>query len=179
MKPTPDMQAERQKLFDSWTGEHAAILERTARAFALPGDRDDLLQELLLAVWKAAPAYRGGSSVATFLYRVTHNAALTWSRGRKIRRERDERFASEAEHSATTPATNDSKLEEEAQLRQLYDEIRRLDPVDRSLVLLSLDGLSYDSISTVHGMTVSNVGVRLNRARQTLAAKLNPTGGRR
>jgi RNA polymerase sigma-70 factor (ECF subfamily) len=57
-------------------------------------------------------------------------------------------------------------------LERLYAEIRKLPPLDRSLVLLSLDGVSYADMARIHGLGESNVGVRLNRAKQQLAKAL-------
>ena len=74
---TPD---EHNSCFDAWLSEHAAMLYRVTNGFAAGADRHDLMQELLLALWHAIPAFRGGSRVSTFIYRVAHNAALTWKR---------------------------------------------------------------------------------------------------
>jgi RNA polymerase sigma factor (sigma-70 family) len=157
--------AERTRCFEAWLVEHGAILERTARGFAAAADRDDLSQELLLAVWKAVPAFRAGARVSTFLYRVAHNAALTWSRGRRRRGARE----APLELAAVLPAAPSS---DEERLARLYAAIQTLPPLDRSLVLLSLDDLSYAEMATLHGLTPSNVGARLTRARQALAANL-------
>jgi len=59
-----------------------------------------------------------------------------------------------------------------ALLERVYVEIRLMPPVDRSLMLLSLDGLSYRDMATIHGLSESNVGVRLNRIRQKLTLNL-------
>lgn len=162
---------EQERRFTDWVRDHAAILERTARGFAPPADRDDLMQELLLAVWKALPAFRGECQASTFLYRVTHNAALTWKRARRG----DDRleclepiFASPAREPAAPPAPADDR----ERLELLYAGIRRLPPLDRSLLLLSLDGIGYGEIATLHGLTPTNVGARLTRARQRLAHDL-------
>ena len=87
MNPT-----EQQERFERWTREHAAILHHVANGFAEGADRQDLMQELLLAVWKAIPAFRGESQVTSFLFRVTHNTALTWRRTRHNYQRRVERF---------------------------------------------------------------------------------------
>ena len=57
-------------------------------------------------------------------------------------------------------------------LELLYAAIRSLEPLDRSLVLLQLDGVSYAQIAEIHGLSESNVGVRLNRLKHKLTAKL-------
>lgn len=163
---------ERERRFTDWVRDHGAILDRTARGFAPPADRDDLMQELLLALWKALPAFRGESSPATFLYRVSHNAALTWKRGRRG----DERLES-LEPAPGTPALEPTapaapSPADRERLELLYAGIRRLPPLDRSLLLLSLDGVGYGEIGTLHGLTTTNVGARLTRARQRLALDL-------
>lgn len=172
--------AERERVFADWMAGHGAIVVRTARAFARGpqgskgsdrADRDDLEQEILLAIWRAIPAFRGGSSVATFLYRVAHNAALTWKRAERGRSARDQRLADELAHGASATYRDDG-AEELRQIERLYAAIRELPPVDRSLLLLSLDGVAYAEMAAIHGITANHVGVRLTRARQTLATRL-------
>ncbi len=57
-------------------------------------------------------------------------------------------------------------------LSQVYDAIRQLCKTDCSIVLMYLDGLSYDQMADVLGISKSNVGVRLNRAKKKLAQLL-------
>lgn len=123
------------------------------------------MQELLLAVWKAVPAFRNSSKPSTFIYRVSHNAALTWKRTRRNYLRKVGEFESLASTDLSNPATDPSA----ALLEKVYVEIRKLPPLDRSLMLLSLDGLSYREMAAIHGLSESNVGVRLNRAKQQLA----------
>jgi RNA polymerase sigma-70 factor (ECF subfamily) len=153
----------RLERFHEWSAAHAAIVERAARAFARGADRDDLRQELLLAIWRAIPAFRGDARPSTFLYRVVHNAALLWRRGRRADADSLETIAEPA-----APATDG----DERRLAALYAAIRRLPPVDRSLVLLSLDGVAYAEMATIHGLTPNAVGARLSRARDRLASEL-------
>ena len=162
MKPT-----EQQAIFDTWLRDHAAILHHVANGFATGADRHDLMQELMLALWRAVPAFRAASRPSTFIFRVTHNAALTWKRAERGYRRRLDSFQelqpADIPEDADSPSTTDS-------LELLYGAIRRLEPLDRSLVLLQLDGVSYAQIAEIHGLSESNVGVRLNRLRQKLTA---------
>jgi RNA polymerase sigma-70 factor (ECF subfamily) len=154
--------------FDAWLQEHAGILHRVANGFATGPDRDDLMQEMLLALWRAVPAFAGQSKVSTFVYRVAHNAALTWYRGKATYRRRVEAFEAEPRRD---PDQDIASRTDEA-LRLLYAQIRGLPPVDRSLILLQLDGVSYAAIAEIHGLTENHVGVRLSRIRQKLADAL-------
>ncbi|HYD82514.1 MAG TPA: RNA polymerase sigma factor, partial [Opitutus sp.] len=129
---------------------------------------------LLLAMWRAVPAFRGGAQASTFVYRVAHNAALTWRRSQKNYAARLERFAplASAELSdAAGAGANDTTREREA-LEHVYAAIRELPLLDRSLILLHLDGVSYAEIAEIHGLTESNVGARLTRLKQKLTTAL-------
>ncbi len=159
---------EHQLRFEEWLAAHGAILHHVAHGFADGADRQDLMQELLLALWKAIPAFRHGSHPSTFIYRVSHNAALTWKRTLRNYRQRLERFQAEPAPASSGAASDD----ERHRLDCLYAAIRSLPPLDRSLVLLSLDGVSYAEMAHIHGLSESNVGVRLNRARRQLSESM-------
>jgi RNA polymerase sigma factor (sigma-70 family) len=159
---------EQQQRFAEWIRDHSAILHHAVNGFAAGDDRNDLLQEVLLAVWKSIPAFRGQAKPATYLYRVSHNAAFLWLRTQKNYHRRIETFASFAQCEFTSET--DSLVDE--QLAKLYSAIHSLKPVDRSLILLSLDGLSYREIAEVLGLSESNVGVKLNRIKSQLSQTL-------
>ena len=162
---------EHNAAFERWLGEHAGVLHHVANGFAEGADRHDLMQELLLAVWRAVPAFRNGAQPSTFIYRVAHNAALTWKRTQRNYQKRVERFGELSSADVPPPATHESGREQEA-LGLLYTRIRELPLVDRSLILLHLDGVSYAEIAALHGLSESNVGVRLIRLRQKLSAAM-------
>lgn len=160
--------ADQQQRFADWMRAHSAILHHVVNGFAAGDDRSDLLQEVLLAVWKSIPAFRGQAKPTTYLYRVSHNAALLWIRTEKNYRRRVEQFSAESPQSFSS--VPDSLTDE--RLAKLYTAIRQLKPVDRSLMLLSLDGLSYREMAEVLGLSESNVGVKINRIKTQLAQTL-------
>ena len=158
-------EAGRDEVFKAWMEAHLGVLHRISRAFAVGADQHDLMQELMLAVWRAAPMFRGESAESTFIFRVAHNAALTWRRR-------------ESAHVRRMSDANRRELEtrvhgddgEEALLTRLYAAIHTLAPLDRSLMLLSLEGLPYAQIGEIHGLSETNVGARLSRTRKKLAS---------
>jgi RNA polymerase sigma factor (sigma-70 family) len=158
--------------FADWLAPHLGALRRISRAFAEPADQHDLMQELMLAVWSAQPRFQDRSAAATFVYRVAHNAALTWKRGETRRRRRREgievEMALRVEHDRAEP--------EAGLLERLYAAIRTLPPVDRSLILLSLDGVAYGEIAQLHGLSETNVGARLTRIRARLSTLVKDDG---
>lgn len=161
---------EQHACFDRWMADHPGILHRVANAFAEGADRSDLLQELMLAVWKAIPAFRGEAQASTYMYRVAHHAALSWKRGRTTYRKQVDRFEALAADDAVSgrpSAAGDQEV-----LRLLYAEIRQLPPLDRSLILLHFDEVPYAEIAAVLGLSETNVGARLSRTKQRLVATL-------
>ena len=152
---------EQTRLFHQCLGEHLGILRHVARGFAAGPDQEDLMQEIMLALWHALPAFRGEASRTTFIYRVAQNTALTWRRS--VRHRHLDEELDESRHAAAPP---EQRLERG---ESLYRAIRRLPVADRSLILLQLDELGYREIAGITGLSESNVGVRLNRIRRRLA----------
>lgn len=145
------------------------IFLKTAHGFtASAADRDDLVQEMLISAWQALPSYDAGAcKLSTFLYRVAHNRALNWQRSRSRYHQKIQRFA-DYPHLALDAGDAAAR---EQQLAQLYALIRRLPPLDRTLIMLQLDQLSHREIAEVTGLTESNVGVRLHRIKQSLSTQ--------
>lgn len=155
-----------EALFAAIQREHPGLIGRIVHAFApAVGDRDDLCQEILIALWEALPQFDDRSKLSTYVYRVALNCALNWQRSRRRYREKLESFA----RLPAAPAAAESP-ETHARLQWLYARINELPPVDRSLILLSLDRIDYDTIAEITGLSVANVGVRLHRIKQRLAA---------
>jgi RNA polymerase sigma-70 factor (ECF subfamily) len=159
---------EQQRIFDDWLAEHRGLFFKVVRAYAFnPHDQEDLFQEIATQVWNSVPKFRGDSKVTTWIYRVALYSAMAWSK--KERKHRDQHQTINGhEHTLLQP----SKIKN-SRLDWLYDQISRLDEVDRSLTLMMLDGYSYKEISATLGITESNVGVKLNRIKKRLTEKSN------
>lgn len=156
----------REVLFKQAVDDHVGILLKTAHGFADgAADQDDLLQEILLAIWQALPGYNGHCRLSTFLYRVAHNRALNWLRSR-TRYHRKLEYFSQLPHLVLESRDNE---EQQQKLEWLYALIRQLPPSDRTLLMLQLDGLSHREIADVTGLSDTNVGVRLHRIKQWLS----------
>jgi RNA polymerase sigma-70 factor (ECF subfamily) len=138
--------------------EFARPMRRLCGAYAdRTVDREDLFQEIFLAVWRALPAFRGDASARTWLYRIAHNVALTWQ-ARKRRRDSQERPLAE----------DNSQAEMDLRRLELKRAVAGMPPGDRTLVLLWLEGLSAAEIEDVTGIRAATVAVRLSRIRRAL-----------
>lgn len=160
-------------LFLNWLDAHGAAVMKVARAYTLSSeDCQDLAQEILLQAWRSLPTFEGKANPATWFYRVALHTALNWQRKDKPRRRRQQPLL---EVQALTPDTIDSALQAQQReiVEQLYAAIQQLPKADAALVLLYLDDLSYREMAEVLGISESNVGVKLNRAKKALSDLMN------
>jgi RNA polymerase sigma-70 factor, ECF subfamily len=132
-----------------------------------PGRREDLFQEIALGVWQALPRFRGDSSERTWLYRIAHNIAIS---ALESRRRRDIRELPMPDSVERMGGWNDPDrgLVVEEQRQAVLAAIQELAPVDRQLIVLHLEGLSYQEIEEVSGLSESAIASRLSRIRDRL-----------
>lgn len=126
---------------------------------------DDLFQEVLINMWKGYADFQQKSSVRTWIWRVAFNTCISLERKKKKKKS----VPLEIDIDLYKDKDDDSR-----QIQQLYDRIHQLKPFDRAIVLLWLEGISYDEIAAIVGLTVKNVSVRLYRIKEELKKMSNP-----
>lgn len=130
-----------------------------------PQEVDDLFQEVLINLWRGFDHFEGRSEVRTWIWRVSLNTCITADRQRRRRR------AVPLEGSLNLYSDDDT---ESRQIRQLHARIRHLQPFDRAIVLLWLEGISYQEIGSIVGISAKHVSVRLYRIKEALKQMSNP-----
>lgn len=120
----------------------------------------DLFQDILVNMWNGFDSFRKESSPKTWVYRIALNACISADRKKKRRGEK-------VALSVDINPYEDTD-EKALQVQQLYKRINRLGLVDRSIVLLWLEALSYEEIGEIVGMSAKNVSVKLVRIREQL-----------
>jgi len=159
----------RQGAFDTLLRDHAGLLSRIAASYETdPSLRDDLLQDMALALWKALPAWRGEASMKTFVARVAHNRGASHVIGRT----RHPASYGLDENLADPACSPESHAQLEQKRLQLHDAVRALPLTLRQAVTLALEGFSQQEIADALGISANNVAVRLNRARKALTTAL-------
>lgn len=157
----------------TWLGEHGSSVLKVARAYTLTSDEcQDLAQEILLQAWRSLPSFAGKASPATWFYRVALHTAMNWRRKDHPRRTRQQPLL---DVQVVTPpgATSAEQAQQRETVERLYQAIHQLPKADAALVLLYLDELSYREMADVLGISETNVGVKLNRAKKALGALMN------
>ena len=151
--------------FDALVAEHGPAIGRVAAAFERDAAlREDLSQDILLAIWQALPKFRGDAPLQHFVLRIAHNRAASHA----LKASRAPRSTElDARMPAATPNLETQAIQSESAQR-LLAAVQQLPVDDRQLVTLALEDLAYKDIADLLDLTVNHVGVKLNRARKRL-----------
>jgi len=159
----------RSEEFSVLLHQHAGLLSRIAASYeADPSLREDLLQDIALALWRALPTWRGEASQKTFVARVAHNRGAT----HVISERRRPRTSALNELIVDQAGGPEQHAQLDQQRMRLQDTVRALPLTLRQAVTLALEGFSQQEIADALGITTNNVAVRLNRARTMLSLVL-------
>ena len=119
----------------------------------------DMFQEVLIRLWNGQESFDGRSDIKTWIYRVALNTCITIDKRKKRNHK--------TQLSMDIDYFNSREVKSE-QAQFLHRRISRLQPLDRAIVLLWLEDISYDEIAAIIGITAKNVSVRLVRIREQL-----------
>lgn len=152
---------EKERRFTTVVNEHKRTIYTVCYMFSNDkAEIEDLFQEILVRMWNGFETFRGESSLNTWIWRVSLNTCLNYERRRKREGERVELAVDINPFSDTD--------DDAMQIRQLHERIGRLGFVDRSIILLWLENMSYDEIGAIVGISAKNVSVKLVRIREKL-----------
>lgn len=163
--------AARKQRFAALLQTHQGLLRRLAWGFSRSAaDRADLMQDMATQLWAVFPRWDEARPFSTWAYRVALNVALGQARAPYDATSHAEPLDDSADIACVAQDPMQS-----AEIAQLQRLLLALEPLNRALLLLYLDGLSYRDIGEVLGLSESNVGVRINRLKQRLRAQLEVT----
>ncbi len=159
-------ESQQQKVFSEWLEKHKGILFKVIRSYSsIQEDQEDLFQEIAVNVWRSVPNFRNDCAVSTWIYRIALNQAIKWSFKSKKQKANEE-------DEETIHVLQPMEEQPDERLIWLYEQIQKLDQVDKSLCLLLLDGFSYKEMASILGISESYVGVKINRVKKYLTDKL-------
>jgi len=149
--------------------QHKGVLFKIAKAYCQnDDDRQDLLQEMMIQVWKSLPKYNDTFAITTWLYRICLNVAISFYRKSATRQHLNIPLVEEL-----TSIRDEESNEKQEQLSLLEKFISELNDFDKALMLLYLEDKSHSEISEIMGLSVSNVGTKLGRIKEKLKKKIS------
>jgi len=144
--------------------KNIGIIIKIARAYSKTlHDKEDLINDITLELWKSYGRFKGDSKISTWIYRIALNTSMNYKR----KREKDRLFflddLKQIENISWLIEQPDSSNTE-----ILYQCIDELNQLNKAIILLYLDGNSHDEISEVTGISKTNVGTRISRIKELI-----------
>jgi RNA polymerase sigma-70 factor, ECF subfamily len=161
------MKSAKEEFLEMLSNYQGILFKVSLIYFKNSADRVDNFQEIVYQLWKSYPKLQDKNRIGSWIYAVSINTSISrLKKGLKI------------EYRDTLPEMIDSsdifdELSRNEQLKLLLDAICNLDEIDKSIMLLYLDEKSYDEIAEITGISKSNVGVRISRAKENLKQIIN------
>ena len=155
--------------FEEIVAEYGPLISRIAMSYeADPAHREDLVQQILLAVWQALPSYRADASLKTFIAKIAQNRAISFV-ARQVRQGPVAELPEQIETDEPDPEESAIKASER---KVLLDATRRLPLPQREVIILVLEGFSYAEIADMLSIAPNALALRLSRAKASLKAML-------
>ena len=144
--------------------KNIGLIIKIARAYSKTlHDKEDLINDITLELWKSFGRFKGDSKISTWIYRIALNTSMNYKR----KREKDRFFflddLKQIENLNWLIEQPDSSHSE-----ILYQCIDELNQLNKAIILLYLDGNSYDEISDITGISKTNVGTRIGRIKEQI-----------
>lgn len=155
------------KSFLTQINQNIGILHKVSKIyFDIKEDQEDVIQEMMYQLWSSFPRFNGSSKFSTWMYRVCINTALTYNR------------KSRKTIVLTVPNVQDQvdiieEDYEEESIRHLMHYISKLTKLNKAIILLYLENMTYEEIARVTGLSQSNVSVRLVRIKKEIENNFN------
>ncbi len=167
MKQTEFNLNEREKVFLSILESHKGIIYKVANTYCYDkSDRDDLIQEITLQIWKSIENYNNEYKWSTWIYRIALNTSISFYRKNRTHQEKTVNLDQVIEISDAyeEPSDNDNFI----LLRRFLQELKE---IDKALMLLHLEGLSSQEIGDIMATTQTNVTTKISRIKKKLKLK--------
>ena len=150
----------REQRFKSIVDENHNRIGRIARVYA-GSDAEDLVQEILMQVWRALPDYEQNAKLSTWCYRIALNTAITWRRkATRVKRQPPKNRVEAEMLPSHTSFSNEARL--------LEQFLSSLSEIDRAVLLMYLDDLTYEEIAESIGISNGAIRTRISRIRDRL-----------
>lgn len=145
--------------------KNIGILIKLSRVYTnVAQDRDDLINDITLELWKSFKSFNGNSKISTWIYRVAINTSMNYKRKKR----NDSMFVSLTDFKKEEVFPWLAEQENSSELEILYSCIDELNDINKAIILLYLDGNSHEEISEIMGISKTNVGTRIARIKDQI-----------
>jgi len=145
--------------------KNAGIVIKIAKAYTnTTHDREDLINDIVVELWRSFDTFMGHSSVSTWIYRVALNTSMNYQRKKK----RDSLFTFWDKSKQFEDMRWLTEQKDTSETELLYRCIDQLDAINKSIILLYLDGKSHEEIALITGISKTNVGTKIGRIKEQL-----------
>jgi len=163
-----------QERFQNLLEDHKKILYKICHSYCRnPSDRDDLAQEIIVQLWRSFRSFDQRVRFSTWMYRIALNVAISFHRRESVR---TRHIVPGSEHLLEALDETGNRSDE---VELLYQWMAELDPLNKALVILYLDGNSYQEIAIVLGIRETNVATKISRLKQAMRQKKEVQHGTR
>lgn len=166
---------DKDSLFKQVLAENKDKIYRICCAYETDTDeRDDLYQQIMINIWKSLDKFEGRSALSTWIYRVAVNTSLMHVKS-AVRRKSFTAPMDEHRVAVQDNTDTEEKIKTHEMTQKLYACINQLPEMDRLIISMVLEDVSYKEISEITGITVNNVGVKINRIKKALSTMMTAT----
>ncbi|MBT8188540.1 MAG: sigma-70 family RNA polymerase sigma factor [Croceitalea sp.] len=159
---------QKETAFVALIKEHEGLLFKVSTIYTdHKMEQQDLFQEIVYQLWKSFDSFKNQSKISTWMYRVAMNTAIG-----QLKRKKRSPISESIEKVVLKQMESQDPVFEE-RLKLMYEHIGKLNVLEKGLILLLLEGKSYQEIAAISGLTTSNVGTRISRIKQKLKGQLN------
>lgn len=165
------MSDNKEEIFLKNLNQNLGIAHKACRVYFHDEEvRKDAMQEMIYQLWRSFNRFEGKSKFSTWMYRVCINTAITYKK--TVTKRKNMEVLSQEDMQVPAPVSDQSSQNNKEAIEALYNAISTLSNLNKAIVLLYLEGMTYEEIASITGITKSNVSVRLVRIRRELESKL-------
>ena len=143
--------------------QNEGLIYKIARVYTSSReDEQDLCQEIIYQLWKSFGSFRNESKISTWMYRIALNTSIA-----NLDKAKRRGSVLSIDEGLLNISDSDDTFRQE-RIKDLYLQIKKLNPVEKAIILLHLEGNNYEEIAVITGFTATNIGTRLGRIKQKL-----------
>lgn len=155
--------------FIDYLESYKKLIVKVARIYCENNeDTKDLIQEIVIQLWKSYSKYDPTYSISTWTYRIALNVSISFLRKESTRKKTYRSYDHQIELLQWEEDPVDDKLD------QLYLFIGKLELLDKAIITLYLEGCKYKEIAEIMGMTATNISTKMLRIKEELSEKFKP-----